>query len=255
MLRWRTSDNNSGGPGSFSSLTASGLFTLTGVENAVTARVGGGKASATALDATKNYHRVSTVASAADSVLLPLASVGQSHYVRNDGANAMQVFGNTSDTINSVATATGISQAAGVGMWYVSTAAGAWTTTFNSTAPAAIGGTTPGAGAFTTLSATGTTNFSGVMSTNAGTGVASLYNSGVLGWTNSGAPTGTVDSGLSRTTGAEIAFGNGTQGDVSGVCRAASYKAGATAGVTAGPFTAITSIRAVGGLVTVLTGT
>jgi hypothetical protein len=41
----------------------------------------------------------------------------------------------------------------------------------------------------------------------------------------------------------------------SGSCDMATYKAGGTSGVTAGPFTAITSITVKGGIVTALTGT
>jgi hypothetical protein len=48
--------------------------------------------------------------------------------VRNDGAAAMQVFGQATETINGVASATGISQGVGMGVWYECTTAGAWTT-------------------------------------------------------------------------------------------------------------------------------
>jgi hypothetical protein len=109
------------------SITDTGLLTLAG-EDSITAFATGGQTSATALSATKNYHRVATVATAADSVKLPASSVGLAHYVRNDGAAAMQVFGAGTDTINGVATATGISQAPGMGVWYICTTAGNWTT-------------------------------------------------------------------------------------------------------------------------------
>ncbi len=51
---------------------------------------------------------------------------------------------------------------------------------------------------------------------------------------------------LGAATGASIVL--------SGNMQAASYNAGATAGATAGPFTTITGIRVVAGIVTVLTG-
>lgn len=98
-------------------------------EDGITAHAGGGKASAYALSATKSYHRISVCATAADSVLMPASAAGVDHYLRNDGVAAMQVFGNGTDTINGVATATGVSQAASTGSWYVCTTAGAWTTT------------------------------------------------------------------------------------------------------------------------------
>lgn len=99
-----------------------------GAEDTITAFATGGQTSATALSATKTFHRVSVCATAADSVKLPAATVGQAHYLRNDGAAAMQVFGQATETINGVASATGISQAVGMGVWYVCTTAGAWTT-------------------------------------------------------------------------------------------------------------------------------
>lgn len=105
------------------------LATLEGGEDSIIAHAGGGQASATALSATVLNHRVTGVVTAGDSVALPSAStVGLQHYVRNDGPNTMQVFGTSPDTINGVATATGIPQAAGMGVWYVVTTAGAWTT-------------------------------------------------------------------------------------------------------------------------------
>lgn len=115
--------------GAFTTLSASGLFALTGVEDLLTAFSTGGQASATALSATKNFHRVTTVAAIADSVKLPAATAGQIHYVRNDGANAMQVFGQSTETINGVVSATGVAHGPGMGVFYVCTTAGAWTAT------------------------------------------------------------------------------------------------------------------------------
>jgi hypothetical protein len=88
------------------------------VNNAVTAFSGGGKTSATILKADTAFHNVATVATAADSIKLPAAVVGEFHFVKNSGAAAMQVFGSGTDTIDSVATATGVSQAAGDGVLY-----------------------------------------------------------------------------------------------------------------------------------------
>lgn len=75
----------------------------------LTAKAGGGISGATALQYGTN--QVTTVASAADSVLLPPGLPGAMVVVRNSGANAMQVFARGSDTINGTAGATGISQA------------------------------------------------------------------------------------------------------------------------------------------------
>ena len=113
----------------FSSFSASGLFTLTGVEDTLTAHAGGTKAAALALSATKNFHRVSVCATEGDSVLLPAATVGQSHFVRNDGAAPMKVYGAGTDTINDIATATGVQQSENSGALYECLTAGEWRTT------------------------------------------------------------------------------------------------------------------------------
>lgn len=104
----------------------------------LTATAGGGQTNALLL--TAYFNRVSTVASGNDSVKLPpntvspyqLGSVGCQVYVHNSSANSMQVFGSGTDTINGVATGTGVavpagkqavftllSISAGVGAWYM----------------------------------------------------------------------------------------------------------------------------------------
>jgi hypothetical protein len=75
----------------------------------ITAHAGGGRASATALNA--GFNNVTVVASAADSVVLPAAATGKWIVVRNSGANAMQVFAAGTDTVEGIAGATGISHA------------------------------------------------------------------------------------------------------------------------------------------------
>jgi len=141
----------SGAGGDFTALTASGLFKLTGVEASVTAFAGGGKASATPLSATKNFHRISVCATAADSVLLPAATVGQMHFLRNDGAAAAQVFGAGTDTINAVATATGVSLAPGSGVLFFCLSAGAWVTSVLTTVLGPVGVSTLSASGLVTL--------------------------------------------------------------------------------------------------------
>ncbi|MFA6204378.1 MAG: hypothetical protein WC710_14465 [Gallionella sp.] len=89
-------------------------------DTAITAHAGGTQAAAMPLKATAAYHDVTTVATAADSVKLPPAKVGEFHFVKNSAAaNAMQVYGSGTDTIDSVATATGVSQLAGDAVLYV----------------------------------------------------------------------------------------------------------------------------------------
>lgn len=109
------------------SMTTTG-FSASSVSDALTAFAGGGQASA--LQLTSRINRVSTVASANDSVKLPLAVAGITVEVINGaGANSMQVFGAGTDIINDVATATGVAQAAGKTAQYVcvtSAPAGKW---------------------------------------------------------------------------------------------------------------------------------
>lgn len=91
----------------------------------ITALAGGGRTGAPVLVLGSN--EVTTVASGADSVVLPVAVPGSVVFVVNAGANALQLFANGSDTINGTAGATGISVAnakrimcvaADVGQWY-----------------------------------------------------------------------------------------------------------------------------------------
>jgi hypothetical protein len=99
------------------------LFTES-AKDAITAFAGGGQTNATLLAAQTN--RITTVATAADSVKLPVSAAGLEIIVINSGANAMQVFGSGTDTINDVATATGVSQPANSIDVYACPVAGKW---------------------------------------------------------------------------------------------------------------------------------
>lgn len=90
----------------------------------ITAHAGGGQSSAVAL--TTELNRVSTVATAGDSVALPASAAGLTIIVENAGANPMQVYGAGTDTINGVATATGVSQIASSVVIYTCYAVGTW---------------------------------------------------------------------------------------------------------------------------------
>jgi len=104
------------------------LTAMTSVGDLLTAAAGGTQAAALLLAAAMN--NVSVVATAADSVKLPLSTGGQFILVTNsDSTDSMQVFGSGTDTINGVATATGVAQAAGKSALYYSTKAapaGTW---------------------------------------------------------------------------------------------------------------------------------
>jgi hypothetical protein len=86
-------------------------FLYESTNDGLTALAGGGQNGATQL--TTELSRVTTVATSGDSVMLPPSVPGLTLIVTNHGANAMQVYGNGSDTINDNASASGVSQMAG----------------------------------------------------------------------------------------------------------------------------------------------
>lgn len=106
-----------------SNLTVAGYF-LGSSANALTAHAGGTQAAA--LQLAKQINNVTTVATAADSVKLPASVAGMEVLVSNLGANPMQVFGAGTDTINDVATATGVSQMVSSAVLYSCPVAGKW---------------------------------------------------------------------------------------------------------------------------------
>jgi len=102
-------------------------FTGSPAVAAITALAGGGQTGATQL--LDGVNRVDTEATANDSVMLP-ATVGTAGgkiaVVINNTATSMQVYGAGTDTINGVATGTGVAQAANTVKFYVCTLPGAW---------------------------------------------------------------------------------------------------------------------------------
>ena len=91
----------------------------------ITAYAGGGQANATPI--TTELARITTVASPGDSIKLPPATKGGlTICVTNHGANPMQVFGTGTDTINDVASGTGVTQMVNSEVIYVSSKAGTW---------------------------------------------------------------------------------------------------------------------------------
>lgn len=81
---------------------------LNSAEDAITATPAGTQATSYQLKSAVNT--IATVATAADGVKLPKGFVGLEVWIRNDDADAIQVFGYNPDTINGVATATGVVQ-------------------------------------------------------------------------------------------------------------------------------------------------
>lgn len=97
-------------------------------QDGITAAAGGGQGAATQL--TAEINRITTVATAADSVKLPPSAVGLDLMVINHGANAMQVFGasGSGDTIDDIASGTGVSQMPNSCVLYFCTVPGKWYT-------------------------------------------------------------------------------------------------------------------------------
>lgn len=110
----------------FSSLSLTGLF-ASSISDGITARAGGGQANSTPLPTMLN--RVTTVATAGDSVSLPASTPGLVILLCNAGVNSVQVFGaaGATDTINGIAYATGVSQMPNSEVVYACHVAGVWT--------------------------------------------------------------------------------------------------------------------------------
>jgi hypothetical protein len=108
---------------SFLNMTLTGLLFESNTA-AVVAFAGGGQANATAL--TTELNRITTVATAGDSVKLPAAAVGLTIFVMNKGANSVQVFGTGTDQVDGQAAATGVSQMVNSLVLYSCTVAGQW---------------------------------------------------------------------------------------------------------------------------------
>jgi hypothetical protein len=93
-------------------------------EDNIVAKAGGTQTTARLLTAMTS--RIITVATPNDAVLLPISAAGLELMVINHGANAMQVFGSGTDTIDDIATATGVSQMPNSLVIYTCAAAGKW---------------------------------------------------------------------------------------------------------------------------------
>ncbi len=90
----------------------------------ITAFAGGGQASATL--AVAQIAKIITVASAHDSVRVPLAMKGDRRYLTNAGAHSAQIFGTDADTINGAASGTGYALPAGISALMTCAADGVW---------------------------------------------------------------------------------------------------------------------------------
>lgn len=99
----------------------------TNVSNGLTALAGGGQTSATALSV--NINRITTCATAGDSVKLPLSATGLFISVVNSGATYANVFPFLGDIIDGLAANTAISIPAGGMVIFTCAVAGMWNST------------------------------------------------------------------------------------------------------------------------------
>jgi hypothetical protein len=111
-------------PSDFAGVVNDIISATESVSDSLTAFAGGGQASATALTAYIN--RVTTVATAADSVKLPSATAGADVIVINATANSMNVFPVTGSYINALSVNTALAVAAGKTVHFVCPVAGRW---------------------------------------------------------------------------------------------------------------------------------
>lgn len=97
------------------------------VTNAITAFATGGQANAVLL--TTSYNRVTTVATAADSVKLPAAIAGSRVYVFNKAAaNSLNVFPSTGDKVNALSVDAAYAIAVTKGVQFLCVVNGTWDT-------------------------------------------------------------------------------------------------------------------------------
>lgn len=100
---------------------------IVGNENNITAFAGGGQANATQL--TKKINNVTTVASAFDSVKLPVALMGRMIIVRDSGIDNLRIFPAVGEEIDSFGINTGHDVPPAGGSYYICVKSGVWSFT------------------------------------------------------------------------------------------------------------------------------
>lgn len=167
-------------------------------QQGVTATAGGTRAAA--FPVTASITNVTTVATAADSLVLPVASanLGETFTIYNNGANNLTLYANGSDTINGTAGATGISLPNSGVVVLQSIASGVWLgdATGGSVGSLVLDGATSGSTTLQASAVAGSTTqtFPAVTGTVASTTganlyVADIYRGTALTITNSVTPT------------------------------------------------------------------
>lgn len=169
------------------------------VEDGITAHAGGGQGSAYAL--TKDISRVSTVATAADSVKLPTAAAGLEMVVINDGANALSVYPATGEQIDGLAANTAVSISAGECRVFICRASSQWVSNKTQSPMTTLGDMIYGAASGTATRVAGNTTTTKKFLSQTGDGSSSAAPS----WSTivaSDLPTMVGDSGSGGTKGA-----------------------------------------------------
>lgn len=103
----------------------SGLATTSICGDAATALTAAGSNQATALQLSAVYNTVGTTASST-GVLLPPSEAGAMVTVHNDGANTLQVYAPVGSTIDTIASATGVSIATTKRRLFICTSSTTW---------------------------------------------------------------------------------------------------------------------------------
>lgn len=94
------------------------------MQDSIIAHAGGGQGAATAL--TADINRITVVATTGDSVVLPPSAPGLDIVLINHGANPAQVYGMGTDTIDDIASGTGVTQMQGSVVLYICAGTGRW---------------------------------------------------------------------------------------------------------------------------------
>jgi hypothetical protein len=109
-----------------SGLGFTGQYFTESFADQLTAHAGGGQTNGLQLTAQNN--RITTVATSGDSVVLPPSAPGMEIFVINHGANPLQIYGLGSDTINDVASGTGVSMMQNSLVLFICVTKGSWYT-------------------------------------------------------------------------------------------------------------------------------
>lgn len=101
-----------------------GISPLLSSADAITAHAGGGQGAATQIAA--GINRVTTVATAGDSVVLPKGIPGECRHITNAGANSMNVYPMPGEQINNGGGNSPFAQLAGKTAIFTCAVAGRW---------------------------------------------------------------------------------------------------------------------------------